>query len=375
MMLHFKANTEENKMELKDLAITKTDDLPIMHVGDVHNGKVRSVYWLNEKDSKRIGKKYGVTSRIGIMIIGDRISAYERIWQSEGGLKGIPGKGAALNAISKYWFERFEKEGLAGNHILYSPHPLVWIVQKAEPVMVEAIARQYITGSMWRAYEKGEREFCGIQLPEGLKKNQRLDELLITPSTKGILKGIPGVPEKDDVNISRAQIADNSKAFGFKSPEDVNKYETLLSDGFRLIGKELDAINLIFVDTKFEFGYILNNKGQPELSYIDEIGTPDSSRMWNKDEYLLGKPKEKSKELFRDFLLNGVPDKDVLLNKSRMDERVELAKTYRVKDEEMMKVSRLYTGLAEQITGKKVPEIKNAKQEMIDSLVPYGIIE
>ena len=80
----------------------------------------------------------------------------------------------------------------------------MWIVQKAKPVMIEAICRQYITGSMWRSYGKGERVFCGIELPDGLSKDQKLPELLITPSTKGILKGIPGVPEVDDVNISPA---------------------------------------------------------------------------------------------------------------------------------------------------------------------------
>ena len=67
--------------------------------------------------------------------------------------------------------------------------------------MIEAIARQYITGSMWRDYSKGEREICGIAIPEGLERDSKLPELIITPSTKGILK-IPGVPEQDDVNVS-----------------------------------------------------------------------------------------------------------------------------------------------------------------------------
>ena len=67
--------------------------------------------------------------------------------------------------------------------------------------MIEAIARQYITGSMWRDYSKGEREICGIAIPEGLERDSKLPELIITPSTKGILQ-IPGVPEQDDVNVS-----------------------------------------------------------------------------------------------------------------------------------------------------------------------------
>merc|ERR1712072_1564654 len=119
------------------------------------------------------------------------------------------------------------EKGLADSHILDVPHPLVWIVQKARPVMIEAIARQYITGSMWRDYSKGGREFCGIKIPDGLQNNQKLPELLITPSTMGILKGIPGVPEVDDVYISRSDIERNFKAFNFSSQDDIAKYETL----------------------------------------------------------------------------------------------------------------------------------------------------
>merc|ERR1712032_1704875 len=114
---------------------------------------------------------------------------------------------------------------------------LVWIVQKARPVMIEAIARQYITGSMWRDYGKGSREFCGIKIPDGLKNNQKLEKLLITLSTKGILKGIPGVPEVDDVNISRKDIDQNLQAFYFKCAEDVDLYEKLLKEGFDVISE------------------------------------------------------------------------------------------------------------------------------------------
>ena len=80
--------------------------------------------------------------------ISDRISAYEVIWKAEGGVDGVPGKGAALNAISNHWFKLFKEKGLARSHILDVPHPLVWIVQRAEPVYIEAICRQYITVSV-----------------------------------------------------------------------------------------------------------------------------------------------------------------------------------------------------------------------------------
>ncbi|MCP4465802.1 MAG: phosphoribosylaminoimidazolesuccinocarboxamide synthase, partial [Halieaceae bacterium] len=188
-------------MALADKVLAVNDDLPIRTDQAVHSGKVRSVYWLTAADSRRLIKQKGYDvspdAPLAIMVISDRISAFECIWQGEGGLQGVPGKGAALNAISNHWFKCFREQGLADSHIVDIPHPLVWIVQKARPVMIEAIARQYITGSMWRAYAKGERNFCGIALDDGLKQDQKLAQLLITPSTKGILTGIEGVPEQD----------------------------------------------------------------------------------------------------------------------------------------------------------------------------------
>lgn len=361
-------------MAIYDKALVKTDDLPIRHEGKIHSGKVRSVYWLTDKDNKRLCSRYGLQDEeLAVMVISDRISAYECIWQSEGGLKGIPGKGAALNAIARYWFTRFEEEGLAGNHIVDVPHPLVWVVRKARPVMVEAIARQYITGSMWRGYEKGEREICGIPLPDGLKKNQKLDELLITPSTKGIITGVEGIPEIDDVNITRDQIVNNLDVFNFRNTEDVATYEKLLTEGFNLISKELDKIGKVFVDTKFEFGFI-GEGDAAQMIYIDEIGTPDSSRYWDKELYKKGELREDSKEFFREMLQNSVPEADVLLNKNRMDERKVLADTFRLKDEQMMEVSRLYVGLAEQITGSKLPLSDSPRAEITDALSELGLI-
>ena len=361
-------------MAIYDKALVKTDDLPIKHTGEIHSGKVRSVYWLTDEDNKRLCSRYGLENEeLAVMVISDRISAYECIWQSEGGLKGIPGKGAALNAIARYWFTRFEEEGLAGNHIVDVPHPLVWVVRKARPVMVEAIARQYITGSMWRGYEKGERGICGITLPDGLGKNQKLEELLITPSTKGIISGVEGIPEIDDVNITRDQILNNLDVFNFCNEEDVATYEKLLTEGFNLISSELEKIGKVFVDTKFEFGFI-GEGDDAQMIYIDEIGTPDSSRYWDTNMYNKGEIREDSKEFFREMLQRSVPDRDVLLNKNRMDERKELAASFRLKDEEMMEVSRLYVGLAEQITGTKLPISKAPRKEITDALAELGLI-
>ncbi|EIX4874407.1 TPA: phosphoribosylaminoimidazolesuccinocarboxamide synthase [Vibrio vulnificus] len=367
-------------MSLADQVLAVNDDLPIRTDKPVHSGKVRSVYWLTEEDSARLIKEKGYNvapdAPLAIMVISDRISAFDCIWHGEYGLNGVPGKGAALNAISNHWFGLFKENGLADSHILDIPHPFVWIVQKAKPVKIEAICRKYITGSMWRAYEKGEREFCGIQLPEGLEKDKALPELLMTPSTKGILKGIPGVPEADDVNITRQNIADNFAAFNFSNAEDIALYEKLLKDGFGVISEALANVGQIFVDTKFEFGYVTDAAGNEKLIYMDEVGTPDSSRIWDAQAYQAGKIVENSKEGFRQFLLNYFPDPDILLNKDRMPEREALARDNELPEEALMAVSRTYINIAEKITGKEIVLSNNPKQEIIDILGrEYGLID
>jgi phosphoribosylaminoimidazole-succinocarboxamide synthase len=367
-------------MSLADKVLSVNNDLPIRTNLPVHSGKVRSVYWLTEADSRRLIEEnnYDVApdSPLAIMVISDRISAFECIWKGEGNMQGVPGKGAALNAISNHWFKLFRENNLADSHILDIPHPLVWIVQKAKPVMIEAICRQYITGSMWRSYVKGERNFCGIELPDGLEKDQKLPELLITPSTKGILEGIPGVPEVDDVNISRSDIENNHAAFKFNSLEDINVYEELLQQGFDVISDELAKLDQIFVDTKFEFGYVKDRSGADKLIYMDEVGTPDSSRIWDGEQYREGAVVENSKEVFRQLLLNHFEDSDILLDKNRMDERYALARDNELPESMMMEVSNTYVSIAEKITGQALPLSANPKAEIIEILSDkYNLID
>ncbi len=367
-------------MSLADKVLAVNNDLPIRTGAPVHSGKVRSVYWLTEADSARLIRERGYNvapdAPLAIMVISDRISAFDCIWHGEGDMRGVPGKGTALNAISNHWFKQFRAKGLADSHILEIPHPLVWIVQKAQPVMIEAIARQYITGSMWRSYSKGEREFCGITIPDGLEKDQKLPELLITPSTKGILEGIPGVPAVDDVNITRADIENNFAAFNFRSLADIDRYEVLLKEGFDLISAELAALDQIFVDTKFEFGYVTDAQGQEKLIYMDEVGTPDSSRIWDGPSQREGKVVEKSKEGFRQALLSHFPDPDILLNKDRMDERSALARDNALPTQMLMDVSDTYLGIAEKIVGHKLEVSDNPRAEIIATLLDdYGLID
>ena len=367
-------------MSLADKVLVVNNDLPIRTSVPVHSGKVRSVYWLTKNDSQRLIEEQGYDvapgSPLAVMVISDRISAFDCVWHSEDGLNGIPGKGAALNTISNHWFHCFKKQSLADSHILDIPHPLVWIVQKARPVMIEAIARQFITGSLWRAYSQGEREFCAIPLPQGLEKDQKLPELLITPSTKGILRGIPGVPEVDDVNITRHDLQAHYRAFNFRSPEDIDRYESLLQAGFNVISQALAELDQVFVDTKFEFGYVTDASGQEKLIYMDEVGTPDSSRIWDGPAYRRGQIVENSKESFRQFLLNYFPDPDILLNKARMPERTALAHDHALPQQAFMALSETYLGIAEKITGQRPVISDNPKAEIIAVLKDrYGLVD
>jgi phosphoribosylaminoimidazole-succinocarboxamide synthase len=359
--------------------LAKNDDLPIRTDQPVHSGKVRSVYWLTPADSQRLirARDYDVpeTAELAVMIISDRLSAFECMWRAEDGLDGVPGKGAALNAISGHWFELFKRNGLARSHILETPHPLVWIVQRAKPIFIEAIARQYITGSMWRAYAQGERHFCGIELPDGLSRDQRLEQLLITPSTKGVMEGIPGVPAVDDVNVSNETLREHWRAFKFSQPSDVDHYASLLTAGFEQISNALLPHDQIFVDTKFEFGYAENRDGINELIYMDEVGTPDSSRIWDASAYKAGRVVENSKEGFRQALLNFVPDPDILINKDLMDERYRFALDTVLPAQMMLEVSKTYVNLAERITGTPLV-ISNSPRDDIISVLnsTFGLI-
>jgi phosphoribosylaminoimidazole-succinocarboxamide synthase len=209
-----------------------------------------------------------------------------------------------------------------------------------------------------------------------LERDQKLPELLITPSTKGILTGIPGVPAADDVNITRGDIVDNFAAFNFNSVADVDRYETLLREGFELISRELAKLDQIFVDTKFEFGYVTDRSGVEQLIYMDEVGTPDSSRIWDGRAWREGRVVENSKEGFRQLLLNHFPESDILLNKDRMPERLALARDNALPTEVLMAVSATYVGIAEKITGASLALSDHPRAEIIATLADeFGLVD
>ncbi len=221
------------------------------NLGHRYEGKVRDNY---TKDGKRI------------LVTTDRLSAFDRI------ITLIPFKGQVLNALSKYWFD--VTKDIVGNHIIEIPDPNVVVAEECKPLAVEMVVRGYITGttstSAWTHYKNGVRNFCGNELPEGLQKDQKLPEPILTPSTKAA-HGDHDESVAPEVLIERGAVTQE-------------EWEHLADVSLKLfkLGQETAAKQgIILVDTKYEFGR--NSKG--EIVLIDEIHTPDSSRFWIADTY------------------------------------------------------------------------------------------
>lgn len=222
----------------------KTVDLP-KSFGKKIQGKVRDIYI---KGDKRI------------IITTDRQSAFDYI------LGQVPYKGAVLNLLSAWWFEKTKK--IVNNHIISVPDPNVSVVKNLKPIPVEIIVRGYMTGStktsIWYSYERGERTIYGIKFRSGMKKNDELPTPVITPTTHADIG-------QHDERLTRKEIIE-SRLVEEKLYEKVEKASLAL---FKFGQKEALKRGLILVDTKYEFG-LWNG----ELTLMDEVHTPDSSRFW-----------------------------------------------------------------------------------------------
>lgn len=249
---------------------------------------------LKETNFPKLGKKYQGKVRdnyskegIRIIIATDRLSSFDRV------ITTIPFKGQILNQLSSFWFEK--SKNVVKNHLISVPDPNVSVVHECKTVPIEMVIRGYITGSLWRAYQK-EEKFSGIEFPKGLRKNQKFDEPIITPSTKAT--------HGHDIYLSKKEILDKNLV-----PKSI--YEQMEEDTIKLFefGQNFSKKNnLILVDTKYEFGL-----KDDELLVIDEIHTPDSSRFWIADTYedLFGKSEEPEildKEFFRGWLMETFPE-------------------------------------------------------------------
>ncbi len=242
-------------------------------------GKVREVYDLGDKL---------------LMVASDRISAFDYIMNQP-----VPKKGIILNQIAKFWFQ--QTEHIIPNHFItdqVDQYPEIchkynetlfgrsMLVQKTQPLPIEFVVRGYITGSAWKEYQN-HSSVCGVTLPKGMQEFDQLDNPIFTPATKNDIG--------HDENISFEQM---SLIIGDSLSLKLKHISVEL---YKFAHDFLWEKGLILADTKFEFG--LGSNG--EILLIDEALTPDSSRFWLKDDYLIGNPPINfDKQVLRDYLLN-----------------------------------------------------------------------
>ena len=300
------------------------DDFESNNLGEHYKGKVRENFSQGDKI---------------LMITSDRVSAFDHV------LGTIPFKGQILSEIANFWFDK--TKDLVPNHIIDTPDPQVLVAKRAKTLPVEVIVRQYITGSLWREYSNGINGQYGFMLPEGLKKDQKFDEPLLTPSTKAEY-GLHDEP------ISREAIVN-----GLVEESVYAKAEEYALALFKA-GQEWAAKQgLILVDTKYEFGIF-----EGELIVIDEIHTPDSSRYWVAKEYesrfsngesqlMLDKENIRQWLIEKGFSGEGVPPK--------------------LSEEIRTTLAERYVELYRTLTGKQFdPEVGDVKSRIIKNLKSAG---
>ena len=248
-------------------------DLP--GIKKLRSGKVREVFDLGETL---------------LFVATDRLSAFDVILPDP-----IPHKGAVLNQISAFWFRRFDS---IQNHLVTAdfeefPKELLvfreqlagrsMIVKKTTPLAVECVVRGYLAGSGWKEYQQSQ-SVCGIKLPSGLKQASQLPEPIFTPATKA--------EKGHDENI------DMKRCTEILGDEIANRVKTLSLEIYSRGREHAAQRGIIVADTKFEFGVV-----DGKLLLIDECLTPDSSRFWPKDQYVVGQsPPSFDKQFVRDYL-------------------------------------------------------------------------
>lgn len=213
-------------------------------------GKVRDTYHLGD-------------GRLLLVTI-DRQSGFDRM------LGAIPFKGQVLNRTSLYWFQQVKD--IIASHAIDSPHANVLVARQCRVLPIEFVVRGFMTGStgtsIWTQYQQGTRQYCGYILPEGMHKNEKLRQNIVTPTTK----------EKDhDRPIAAQEIVEE----GWLTTDE---WEFASEKALALftVGQKIAADHgLMLVDTKYEFG--VDSDG--DIIVIDELHTPDSSRYWLTDSY------------------------------------------------------------------------------------------
>lgn len=214
----------------------------------------------------KVRDNYDLPDGRRLIVATDRQSAFDQV------LAAVPFKGQVLTATARFWFEK--TADICPNHVLAFPDPNVTVARRLEMLPVEVVVRDYLTGttatSIWPMYRDGRRKLYGIRFPEGLRRNEKLPQTILTPTTKGDVGG-------HDAPVSEAEIVER----GLLTAVQWDEVRALALAVFAR-GRELAAARgLILVDTKYEFG--LDDAGRIVLA--DEIHTPDSSRWWRAGSY------------------------------------------------------------------------------------------
>lgn len=286
----------------------------------LYKGKVRDVYNINDE--------------ILVMIVSDRISAFDVVLP-----RGIPFKGQVLNQIADIFLDA--TSDIVPNWKIGLPDPNVMVGHMAKPYKVEMVVRGYLTGHAWREYRDGKRILCGVPMPDGMNEHDKFPEPLITPTTKA--------DEGHDEDISREEIIKQGLV-----PE--KEYEKLEEYALKLFQRGTEMAKdkgLILVDTKYEFG-----SKDGKIMLLDEIHTPDSSRYFYADGYETrqreGEPqKQLSKEFVREWLIeNGFQGK-------KGQQVPEMTEDF------VNSVSERYIELFEKITGKPFKKAKTGEDVML----------
>ncbi len=272
-----------------------------------YRGKVRDVYTIKDKYL--------------VMVASDRISAFDVVLP-----RPIPYKGQVLNQIAAHFLKA--TADLVPNWVLSVPDPAVTVGHLCKAFPVEMVVRGYLAGHAWREYQSGKREICGVALPEGLKENDKLDNPIVTPTTKA--------HEGHDEDISREEIL-KQELVRESDYQQLEAYTlALYQKGVEMAAEK----GLILVDTKYEFGKIGD-----KIYLIDEIHTPDSSRYFYREGYEDRQQKgeaqkQLSKEFVRQWLIeNGFQGK-------------EGQEVPAMNDAKLIEISERYIELYEQITGQ-----------------------
>ena len=300
----------------------------------LHRGKVR--------DSLR------APSGDRLIIVTDRLSAFDSVLET-----AIPHKGAVLNGLANFWFEKTAH--IIPNHVIKLVDANAMLVKEAEPIKVEMIVRQYLTGSMWRGYQAGQRTFSGVTVPDGLTKNQPFPQAIVTPTTK----------EESDREITPENLVSEGWVTQELYGQMAEKSRMLFAVGSQLLAEK----GIILVDTKYEFGLL-----DGQLILIDEMHTPDSSRFWSAEDYARNPEtaEQMDKEYVRQWLIA-----------NKKDGQYPRALTPEVAQE----ASRRYLDIYQRITGEALPTAApetadapgsgryDARARLLANLVAAGLLK